>query len=124
MFTVCGWIAGILLLATGGVFLYLLISKYTHRRLLTPLYCLFIGCFAAVFVLMLPVIDLSDMSASMGAWLRGGARLILALHNTLQVFTIDVGAQDLLAAIQAQLPGIYPAMLLLRQRLVRFFRAE
>ncbi len=105
MFTVCGCIAGILLLATGGVFLYLLISKYTHRRLLTPLYCLFIGCFAAVFVLMLPVIDLSDMSASMGAWLRGGARLILALHNTLQVFTIDVGAQDLLAAIQAQLPG-------------------
>ena len=45
------------------------------------------------------------MPESINASLRGGARVVLALHNTLQVFTIDVGAQDILEAIQVVMPG-------------------
>ena len=102
---VCGWVAGIVLAATMAGFLYLLLGKYKHFRFLTPLYVLFAGCFVSVFVLMLPLIDLSDMPSLMNNGLRGGARIILALHNTLQVFTIDVGAHDILESIQAALPG-------------------
>ena len=104
MFIVAEWVALLFLLATAACFVFLLASKYKHARLLTPLYTLFAGCFVSVFVLMLPVIDLSGMAASMGPALRGVARVVLALHNTLQVFTIDVGAQEILETIQRALP--------------------
>ncbi len=105
MLTVCGWIAGIILAATIVCFIYLLARRYRRNRVLTPLYAVFAGCFVSVFVLMLPVIDLSGMSQSAGAGMLWTARVILALHNTLQVFTIDVGAREILEAIQAALPG-------------------
>lgn len=102
---ICEWIAGIVLIATMTCFIYLLASKYKHTRFLTPLYTIFAGCFISVFVLMLPIIDLSGMPEIINASLRGGARVVLALHNTLQVFTIDIGAQDILETIQMALPG-------------------
>lgn len=102
---ICGWIAGTVLIISIICFLYLLLSKYRHARFGTPLYALFAGCFVAVFVLMLPIIDLSGMTAITSNGLRGSIRIILALHNTLQVFTIDVGAQDILESIQAAIPG-------------------
>ena len=106
MMTVCGWGAGILLAATIIFFVYLIVDKNKRFRFLNPLYVIFTGCFVAVFILMLPVTELSGFSASAGAGLRGVARAVLALHGTLQVFTIDVGAQDILAEIQSALPGL------------------
>ena len=105
MFNICEGIACFVLLATAAFFIFLLVGKYRHARVVTPLYTLFIGCFVSVFVLMLPLIDLSGMSGAMGTGLRGSVRVILALHNTLQVFTIDVGAKEILETIQAALPG-------------------
>ena len=102
---ICEWISGIVLAATLFYIIYLLAGKYKHR-LITPLYTLVAGCFVSVFVLMLPIIDLSGMPADAGAGLLGITRVILALHNTLQVFTIDVGAGDILESIQAALPGL------------------
>ncbi len=99
---ICAWIAGLTLLLTMVGFIYLLASKYKHTRFLTPLYTLFGGCFVAVFVLMLPLIDLSGIPDGV----RTGARIVLALHSTLQVFTIDVGAQEVLEAIQTVQPGL------------------
>lgn len=103
---ICEWIAGIVLIATMISFIYLLVSKYKHTRFLTPLYTILAGCFIAVFVLMVPIIDLSGMPESINAGLRGSTRVVLALHNTLQVFTMNVGAQAILEAIQMALPGI------------------
>ena len=102
----CGWIAGILFTATIISSVILLVRKYKHARFLTPFYTLFCGCFLTAFVLMLPVIDLSGVSDRMGVVMRGVAIVILALHNTLQVFTIDIGAHDILESIQAALPGL------------------
>ena len=113
MISVCGWIAGVCLLITLTAAVALSAKKHKYGRLLTPLYVLFVGCFSAVFVLMLPVMDLSFLAAGANAWLRGCARFILALHNTLQVFTIDVGAHDILDAIQAALPGFSPYFLMM-----------
>lgn len=105
MMTVCGLISGAILIASSIYFIALLANKYKHGRFLTPLYVLFTGCFAAVLTLMLPLIDLSFIPKDVNSVLRGVARFILAMHNTLQVFTIDIEAQDILESIQSALPG-------------------
>lgn len=105
MMTICGAIAGIILSATVIGSVCLLARQGRHSQFWKPLYVLFVGCFLSVFVLILPLIDLSGMAEAMNGGLKTTARGILALHSTLQVFTIDVGAKELLEAIQAALPG-------------------
>ena len=58
MFNICEGIACFVLLATAAFFIFLLVGKYRHARVVTPLYTLFIGCFVSVFVLMLPLMRL------------------------------------------------------------------
>ena len=98
-------LAGIVLLLTIISFLVSVIKKTRRFRFITPLSVLFAGCFLAVFVLMLPIINLSGMPSLSNPWLRGCARIILSFHHTFQVFSIDIGAQDILEAIQLRLPG-------------------
>ena len=113
MYYVCGWIAGIILALTIISSLYLHAGRYRHSRLFKPLYAVFAGCVAAVFVLMLPVVDLSGISADPGTWHAVTARIILALHGTMQIFTLDIGAHEILETIQMALPGFSAYLLMM-----------
>ncbi len=100
----CGWLGAAILSVTVAGFIVLLAGRYRIGRFLTPLYTLFAGCFLAVWVLMLPTVNLGFLHEGARIWLRIGARLMLALHNTLQVFTVDVSALEILDAIREARP--------------------
>lgn len=110
---ICKLIAEIILAVTVILFIIQSAKKSYHIRTWKPLYVLMFGCFTAVFVLLLPIVDLFGIEDNMSSCLRGGVRAILALHNTLQVFTINVEARAILALIQAALPNdiIYSIMM-------------
>ena len=76
------------------------VSNKKKWKDVTPFRIFFGGCFISAFVLMLPLIDVlycdTELKKHITWWIRG----VLALHSTLQVFTVDVGAGEVLAAIQ------------------------
>ena len=93
-------IAGAILLLMIVLFIIsLLFRKHKRLRFLTPLYTLITGCFVSVFVLMIPVTDLSGMQETMSATSRCFVRVALALHYSLQTFTVNINAKDIFSAI-------------------------
>lgn len=88
-------------------------SNKTKWKDITPFRIIFGGCFASVFALMLPLIPAICSTDGIQVVTSPFTRVILAFHNTLQVFTVDVGAGEALAAIQKLLPGFSIYLLLM-----------
>ena len=76
-------------------------SRKKKWKEITPFRILFGGSFLTVFTLMLPAAYYSFITENPCWFFRGLMRFLFALHNTLQTFTIDVGAKDVIENLTA-----------------------
>lgn len=114
LFTICEYIALVILLAS--IFTCISISRRKRqkrpvkgapdRNPIKPIHALIFGFVLSVFCLNLPIVEQVTEPEKAGAAIGTLSRVILAIHGTFQVFTVDVSAPDTLKAIQEIKPGL------------------
>lgn len=110
-----GWITGLILsalvlIATIVIAILVGAGKYKHGRICTPFNVLFGGVFISIFICLLPIYH-AILSEDDYSTLK---TVMFSLHNTFQIFTLDVDRSLILESITPSnewLSSVYSAYL-------------